>query len=298
MPELPEVEVIRRGLEQTAIGRRIARVEVADDRVVSGPPEVLKSRLVGQSVQALSRRGKVLIIELEQDCLLVHLGMTGQLTFWDRKREDDAGFVRHPSTGLQRARQHAIDKHTHLWIRFEDGNGLHYRDIRKFGRIRLVSREERMCSPMLQSLGLEPFTEGYRLEPFERLLAGRKRSIKALLLDQHLVAGLGNIYSDEALFVAGIDPRRVASSLTRPERLRLFEAIPAVLARGIDLGGTSLRDFVNARGEAGGNQEELFVYGRTGQPCRRCQASIERIVLAQRSTHYCPVCQKAGIDGL
>jgi formamidopyrimidine-DNA glycosylase len=233
----------------------------------------------------------MLLLELDADCLVFHMGMTGQLTFWDKTR-DDGRFYRQPTTGLQRVRQHRPDRHTHLSLWFTDGNAVHFRDIRKFGSVRLVRRSQLAALDVLQRLGPEPLGPEFHFKPFRRALRRTRRAIKAVLLDQQVVAGLGNIYADEALFAAGLRPFWQANNLSHDETQRLFEAIPVVLEKGIHFGGTSLRDYIDSDGARGSNQEELLVYGRGGEPCRVCGTPIQRIVLAQRSTHYCPSCQR------
>jgi formamidopyrimidine-DNA glycosylase len=204
--------------------------------------------------------------------LIVHLRMTGQLFVQPAEVEPN--------------------QHTHVVFDLDDGRRLHYQDTRKFGRLWLALDPE----PVLAKLGPEPFHEEFTAERLEQKLAGRKASIKALLLDQTLVAGVGNIYADEALFLAGIHPARQAGDLRRAEIERLRDAIRSVLTlaiqhNGSSLGESSLQNYVRPTGEPGGFQDEWAVYQRDGQPCLRCGAPIERIVLTQRSAHFCPHCQ-------
>ncbi len=292
MPELPEVETIRRGLEQRLPGGRIREVELRPCRVFRDDPELLSQQLPGQRFEAFRRRGKFLIIELSDWFWIVHLGMTGQLTVRLPERPDSPRFLRHPATGLQRVRQHAPDHHTHLHALLEDGRELLYRDVRKFGRQLLLPRDEDRLRSHFAHLGLEPFGEEYRWEAFRGRLDGRKLAIKSLLLQQNVVAGVGNIYADEALFEARIHPCSRVHRLRRYEQKRLFEAIPEVLRRGVRFGGTTLRDYLDSDGQQGTNQDELRVYGRPEEPCPRCGTPIEKIVVSQRGTHYCPQCQR------
>lgn len=294
MPELPEVETIRRGLQLKLPGRRIEQVEVRKDNVLLTPCDELERRLNGQVIGQVDRRGKYLLVHCERETLIVHLGMTGQFTYWDRNAPDARGFDRHPTTGLQRTRQHGVDKHTHLTFWLDGGDGVHYRDTRMFGNIRVLARDQVFDIDPLASLGPEPLGPDYTLEAFDAGLKGRKTPVKARLLDQRFVAGVGNIYADEALFRAGLRPGWRAGGLTRAERRRLFDAVPVVLEQGIHFGGTSMRDYIDSDGERGSNQEELWVYGREGEPCRVCGTPIRRIVVAQRSSHYCPTCQSRG----
>ena len=291
MPELPEVETIRLGLQSHLPGRTIEKTVVGDSKVLQLAPGRLIKAVRGQTIQGLARRGKFLIFELDSHHLVFHLGMTGQLTFRDPRRPDATRFRRHAVTGLQRAVQHAPDKHTHLQIQFRQGGALLYRDIRKFGKVFLLAKNRNRLSAFLEKLGLEPFTKDYNLDAFLNRFGKRKLKVKSLLLDQHFVAGVGNIYADEALFEAGIHPSRTVRSLRRTEKERLFRAIPLVLKRGIQHGGTSLRDYVNSSGEPGNHQEELMVYGRRGESCYRCKSDIQKIAISQRGTHLCPLCQ-------
>ena len=291
MPELPEVETVRRGLEPHVVGRSIEDVWVGDSKILQVNAHRLTENLLGQTIQGLSRRGKFLLFELDSHYLIFHFGMTGQLTFRDPNRPDWQGFRRHPITGLQRALQHAPDRHTHLQIRFRQGGAVLFRDIRKFGKVSLIEKEEDVLSAFFGRLGLEPFTPAYNLPAFLKRFRNRKLAIKSLLLDQRFVAGVGNIYADEALFKAGIHPARRIRSLRKAEKERLFEAIPQVLKRGIEFGGTSFRDFVNSDGEPGNHQEKLSVYGRQGESCHCCGTLIQKLVIGQRGSCFCPECQ-------
>ena len=292
MPELPEVETIRRGLVTKVLNKLIHQVEVRCPRIILRPkPHELEAALAHQTIKAITRRGKFLLLETENYRLLIHLGMTGQLTYWDKAAKDDDEFFVHPLTGLQKARQHGLDKHTHVSFYFADGNALHYRDIRQFGKWRLYRPEEFARAKEFWSLGLEPFTRDYGWTRFLERFKGRKLRIKSLLLNQSFVAGVGNIYADEALFDAGIHPERLVGTLSQEEKRRLFRAIPKVLKRGLKYGGTSFQNYLNADGEAGSNQERLRVYGRKGEKCLRCKSTIIRVVVSQRSSHLCPHCQ-------
>ena len=290
MPELPEVETIRQGLREQILRATVHDVESTACRIFQSPLEVLLERLPGQHIVEIDRRGKFLIIRLSCDRLVIHLGMTGQLTVWHPERPDSEGFLRHPVTGLQRVRQHSADKHTHLQLHFDDGRSLLFRDPRKFGKCHLLEKETELAA-LLSHLGIEPLSDEYTLEAFLKRMKGRKTSIKALLLDQRVVAGVGNIYADEALFRASIHPSRRAHHLRRYEKVRLFQAVRLALERGVVYGGTTLRDYVRSDGREGENQEKLLVYGRPGQACPRCGTGIEKIVVAQRGTHFCSNCQ-------
>lgn len=297
LPELPEVETIRRGLQRQVSGRLIEDVVVDGSRVLRADPQEFSDNIRGQRIRALDRRGKNLVFRLDRHDFIIHLGMTGQLTFRDPAREDSERFIRHPVTGLQRIDQHAPDRHTHMQVLFEDGSSMLYRDIRMFGKIHLFGRGTPALSSFLARLGMEPLTEAYSFRAFVSRLGRRKLRVKSLLLDQGFVAGIGNIYADEALFEAGIHPERRVNQLTKSDQKRLYDAIPRVLEKGIHFGGTSLRDYINSQGETGSNQENLMAYGRGGEKCRICDRRIEKIVVGQRGTHFCPGCQPAAGSG-
>jgi len=290
MPELPEVETIRRGLDQHARGCLIRRILLGRHRGFKFRESDFKRAVEGQIIQQLGRRGKYLIFELERHYCIFHLGMTGQLTLQDSKRKQEP-FVPYLMTGHQKTMRDAVDKHTHLQFVLDSGDQILFRDVRRFGKVQLLLREEGALDAFFSRLGLEPFTSDYSLENFLALMKGRKVKSKTLLLDQRFVAGVGNIYADEALFESGIHPLRRTNQLRVYERKALFEAIPLVLKKGIRFGGTSIRDFINSDGTAGNHQKKLNVYGRGGKPCRDCGTILHKIVVGQRGTHFCPVCQ-------
>ncbi len=274
MPELPEVETFVRELEPQLAGRCVTAAVVNWPKIIAQPSvEVFQQGMVGQRFVSFGRRGKFMLLGLEGgDSLIVHLRMTGKL------------LIQPPDA--------RSDKHTHVVLMLDDGRQLHYNDARKFGRLWLVHDTE----PVLQKLGPEPFGGDFTDDWLAARLSGRKASIKALLLDQAVVAGVGNIYADEALFGASIHPARMGGTLESEEVERLVESVQEVLGRGIERRGSSLGDsgaqnYVRPGGESGGFQEEHRVFRRTGKPCPICGTPVERIVLAQRSTHFCPACQ-------
>lgn len=274
MPELPEVETYVRELEPLLGGRRILAAEVRWPRTIAGPsPEEFVARIAGQRFVAFGRRAKYMLLGLDGgDTLIVHLRMTGHMVVKDAAEAPDA--------------------HTHVLFDLDDGHRVHYQDPRKFGRMWLTSQPEMILS----KLGPEPLSDAFSGEELAGKLAGRKAAIKALLLDQALTAGVGNIYADEALFRAGLHPLRPGGSLTPGEVERLRQAVAAVLTAGIaaagsSLGGSSLQNYSRPGGQTGSFQDEHRVFRRTGQPCLTCGAPIERIVVGQRSTHFCPNCQ-------
>jgi formamidopyrimidine-DNA glycosylase len=270
VPELPEVETIARGLAAAIVGRRIERVEVRLAKIAQATPGLrFEQALAGERVEAVSRRGKYAVIELSSGRRLVtSLRMTGQLVV---QREGDPEYPR-----------------AHIVLYLSEGVRLVFSDVRTFGRMRLVEPGEAWD----HELGIEPLSPGFTQEAFMGMLAGRTTPIKALLLDQRRVAGIGNIYACEALWEARIRPSRPAKALTKPAIRRLYHAIVDVLRRAIEMRGTSVDDYVDADGLRGGFQNALSVYGRLGEPCERCGSPIVRTVLAQRGTWWCRSCQR------
>ena len=290
MPELPEVEVTCRRIRPLLVGRRIVSLETtADSYFFLTPTRSLRRRLRGQLVKELNRYGKYLVGEIEDGSrLLLHLGMTGQLF------SSNANSVRLLSStarsSLAPGEQAGFqpDQHTHLCFHFEDrGPDVFFRDVRKFGKVRLLDAGQ--SDPRLDRLGPDALqVDGPMLFQASR---GRRIAVKSLLLDQSIIAGVGNIYADESLFHAGVRPGRAASRLTRRECDTLAEALRRVLHRSIETGGSSIRDYVTPDGSDGRYQDERQVYARSGEACYACGSPIRRRVIAQRGTHYCPRCQ-------
>jgi formamidopyrimidine-DNA glycosylase len=292
MPELPEVEVTRRKLMPLLVGRTIASVATTQaSYFFLTPPRVLRRGLAGRRVEELARVGKYLLARLDDGgCLLLHLGMTGQLfgagVASVRLLAASRGVALPPEAQQGSFRP---DAHTHLRVRFDDGGpDLFFRDVRKFGKVQLLGPGER--SQRLARLGRDALrASGARLLAATR---GRRAPIKALLLDQAVLAGVGNIYADEALYLAGVRPSRPAGRLDERECARLAAGLRRVLRRSIATGGSSISDYVQPDGRDGSYQDERRVYGRGGERCRACAARIRRIVIGQRSAHYCPRCQR------
>lgn len=273
MPELPEVETVRRSLRAALRDRRIAEVtRIAWARTIAEPaPDVFRELLHDRAILDVDRRAKYVVIRLDHDdALVVHLRMTGRLTIVDADEQPD--------------------QHTHVVLRLDNGQQLFFRDTRKFGRIWLLDRDG--LAVLYGKLGPEPLDEALTAEEFRTLLRKRKGRIKPLLLDQKLIAGLGNIYVDEALWRAQIHPLQTVAELRDAQIDALYDAIRAVLTVSIERRGTTFADYRDAWGFSGGNQHFLNVYDRKGQPCPRCGTPIERIVVAQRGTHICPHCQR------
>lgn len=270
MPELPEVETVARGLQGALAGRTIIGMAALWPRTIAFPMlDEFERRIIGRQVASVGRRGKYVVISLDKGFLLIHLKMSGRLRVLPADE--------------------ARDEHTHTLFDLDDGRQLHFQDVRKFGRVYLVDDPEQVTS----ELGPEPLADAFSLDAFRQLLARRTGRLKSLLLNQQFLAGIGNIYADESLFVARLHPLRKADSLVPAEQARLYTAIRTVLSRAIAGRGTTLDDsgYVDAEGRAGVYQEQIAVYGRAGQPCLACQTPIERMVLGGRSTHFCPKCQ-------
>ncbi len=290
MPELPEVEVTRRRLAPLLVGRRIASVGTTrPSYFYLTAPGTLRRGLLGRTTLRLTRHGKYLLADLDDDRrLLLHLGMTGQLFSTEATSVRLLSASRRSSLTPEEQARFTPDKHTHLRLSFEDGGpGVFFRDVRKFGKVRLLRPGER--EPRLERLGVDALDASG--EQLFRAARKRRIPVKLLLLDQSVLAGVGNIYADEALFAASIRPSRRAERLTRRDCERLAPAVVQVLRRSIETGGSSISDFVAPDGSDGRYQDERFVYARAGEPCRRCGEAIRRIVIGQRSTHFCRRCQ-------
>lgn len=274
MPELPEVETVKRSLGKKLVGRKITGVTIYLPKVIHlQDPEEFEQQIISKQITGLSRRGKYLLINLTGKLtLVIHLRMTGQLVF------------KKPTRPV---------KHTHVVFKLDDDHELHFIDTRQFGRIILTPSESIKTLPGLKDLGVEPLGDKFSRSFLRGELRRRRSKIKSLLLDQTFIAGLGNIYVDEALHRARINPQRTASSLTPREVANLYHAIREVLKEGIENRGTTFRDYVDGDGRAGNYQELLRVYNREGQPCLNCETKITRIKLGGRSSYFCPRCQKA-----
>jgi formamidopyrimidine-DNA glycosylase len=271
VPELPEVETVRRDLDGRLRAHRVMVVKWLDPRMVRGRTgaEAIVTRLAGQTTRGVGRRGKFLLWRFQSgDCLILHLGMSGRI---------QAGV----SPGEARV------PHTHLVVRLDDGTELRLSDPRRFGRVEMVPRGQRQ--PL--ALGPEPLSRTFTANRLQTLLAGRRAPVKGLLLDQRILAGVGNIYADEALFQAGIHPARPGGSLLPREVGRLHRALRRVLRAGLLHRGTTFRSFQDGFGEPGGHAPHLKAYGRRGEPCRRCGTAMSSSVVAGRTSYFCPACQ-------
>jgi len=270
MPELPEVETVRRGLALKMNGRRIVRAELRRPDLRRPFPAALATRLQGARIGALGRRGKYILIELDTDgLLLLHLGMSGRVTASTETSPDD--------------------RHDHVVLTLDDGTVIRFNDARRFGLLDYMKRSDVAAHPLLAELGPEPLEAGFNATYLTAVLAGKMTPIKSALLDQRIIAGLGNIYVCEALFRSGVSPRRLAGAIGPKRAERLVTGIRSVLTEAIAAGGSSLRDYVQTDGELGYFQHSFAVYRREGEPCPGCDcgSSVRRIVQAGRSTFFC-----------
>lgn len=287
MPELPEVETIRRGLDKLIIGRVVAGAEASNPKSFPNAPSDVRQFLVGASVQNVRRRAKVLLIELSTNyTLVIHLKMTGQLVFIGEKRFG-AG---HPTDSLV---GDLPDRSTRVIIAFDDGSHLYFNDQRKFGWVRLVPTPEVPNIDFMKKVGPEPLEADFTVRQFAERFARRPgTSIKAALLDQSVVAGVGNIYADESLWGARIHPARKVSDIKPRQFANLYRQLRAVMNLSIEKGGSTDRNYVNAEGQKGSYLDFANVFRRQGQPCPRCGTPIIKFKCAGRGTHICPHCQK------
>lgn len=275
LPELPEVETVVQGLKDLTEGRKIMTVKVREEKIIGYPEKVNEfiHDVINKKIVNLGRRGKYILINLDQyKTMVVHLRMTGKL--------------------LVKASELPFEKHTHVIFELDNDQDLRFNNVRKFGRIYLVDSGNWEKAGGLNELGPEPLADDFTLECFEKQFENRRASIKSLLLDQSFIAGLGNIYTDEVLFMAGINPGRKANTLSREEIKKIYKSIRKLLKLGIKYGGTTFSDYVNVLGKKGSFQRKLLVYQQQGKKCPECGAAIVKEKIAGRSTHYCPQCQK------
>jgi formamidopyrimidine-DNA glycosylase len=272
MPELPEIEVTRRGIAPPLLGRRVSRVVVRCERLRYPLPEDLPQLLTGKMLRDVGRRGKYLLLDFGSGTLLMHLGMSGSLRLLPRGT--------------------APQKHDHLDLEFSS-TLLRLRDPRRFGAVLWLAEDDEIAMhPLLGILGIEPLSDEFTGQWLYAATRGRSLAIKPLLMDSHLVVGIGNIYASESLFRAGIDPRTAAGRISLPRYARLVSEIRATLHAAIAAGGSSLRDFIHSDGSSGYFQQQYYVYGRTAEPCRVCGKAIRSLRQGQRATFFCGQCQR------
>jgi formamidopyrimidine-DNA glycosylase len=270
MPELPEVETTRRGLEDAWVGRQIVAATVHDRRLRWPVPDSFEALCTGARVRALRRRAKYLLVDTDRSVIIIHLGMSGSLRI---------------TAATQEARLH-----DHVEWQLDDGRCVRFNDPRRFGSIHLT--DDATTHPLLAALGPEPLDDAFNAGSLYASTRGRRVAIKQHIMNAHHVVGVGNIYASEALFGAGITPGRAAGRLTRADCERLAASIKKVLAAAIKVGGTTLRDYIDATGNPGYFRQKLDVYEREGEACRRCDHPIKHRVQGQRSTYWCPSCQR------
>ncbi len=290
VPELPEVETVCRGLRPALEGHRILRVQTRRGDLRIPFPEGFGQRLTGRTVKRLSRRAKYILAALDSgETLVIHLGMSGRMAVYAEGKERKLGQYVYDVAPSDLGR----GKHDHVVIETDAPAKIVFTDYRRFGLMTLVETSRLNQDKLFKDLGPEPLSEQFGAEALRAALMGRKTSIKAALLDQRNVSGLGNIYVCEALYRAHISPRKQAGRITAKGIARLLDSIKAVLQLAIKAGGSSLRDYRTAEGDLGNFQHHFSVYDRAGEPCRRkgCTGTIKRIVQSGRSTFYCPTCQ-------
>ena len=281
MPELPEVETVKRGLAGLLAGETIESVELRRKDLRIPFPKHFASRLQGRKIERVERRAKYLLFYLEDGLvLLAHLGMSGRFRVEGGKPVGDRAFYNNDSP--------SNDRHDHVVFRLSSRRRLIYNDARRFGLMELLAANDLVAR--FNKIGIEPLSKAFDDTRLRNLLADKKAPIKIALIDQELIAGIGNIYACEALYEARISPLKPAGKITKSQSARLVTAIKTILKRAIEFGGSSLRDFHDAQGESGAFQREFSVYDRTGKPCPRCGTKIERFVQTGRSTFHCRRC--------
>ncbi len=276
MPELPEVETVVKGLRPIVEDKKITDIEIRVVDLIGYPEDDIdkfKEELIGSSICAVDRRGKYIVFELDIDKkMIIHLRMTGKLLVSEVEKYRD--------------------KHTHVIFSLDDGQEIRFNNVRKFGRIYLIDPEHPEQAGGFAELGPEPLSEELTAEKFKKLFENRRGIIKSLLMNQKFIAGIGNIYADEILFLSGIRPDRTADTLTDMEKEKIYFNMRDILTKGILYGGTTFSDYVNAFGQEGSFQVELRVYQKEGEECFKCGTPIEKTKIGGRSTHYCPKCQQ------
>lgn len=283
MPELPEVETIRLGLQDKIIGLRITDVEVRVAKIFQGNPK----EVIGAKIKRISRRAKILIFDLDNNkSLVIHLKLTGQLVY--HKNGASATF----GHSIPFAGTTLPAKTTHVIFSFSDDSKLFYNDVRKFGWIKIVATNQVSKIQIMTEFGPEPLTSEFTENKFKEIILRKKMPIKLVLMDQKQIAGVGNIYANEALFLAGIHPQKRANTLKDEEVEKLYKSLLLVLKEGIKYGGSSENAYVDALGGLGKMQEHFRVYAKNGGKCPKCKGIIKRIALAGRGTFFCPACQK------
>ncbi len=289
MPELPEVETVVRDLNKKIVGKKIKKVEIFNPKIVKNRKKVFVDFLEGQKIKKVSRRGKLIMIFFQKDekTLIIHFRMTGQLIFQEKNKIIAGG---HNQKGML---ENLPNKYSHTVVTFSDNSQLFYNDVRQFGYLQLVSWEE--LNKILLKFGYEPLEKSFNLKEFETLIFKYKyKNIKAFLLDQSLVAGIGNIYADEILFATKVKPHRKTGDLEKKEIKKMFQNIKKILQKAVDFRGTTFNNYRDADGVKGSFKKMLKVYQRQNEKCLRqnCSGVIQKIKIAGRGTHFCSICQR------
>jgi len=280
MPELPEVETIKLGLQKYLVGKTIEDVKVRLKKVVTGDPK----NIIGAKVKDVRRFGKGLVIDLDNGySIAAHIKLTGQFVYRD---STTSNIKLSPKVGTQ-----IPNKFTHVIIKLNNNAFLYYNDIRQFGWIKIIKTKDLKTIPFFKDLGPEPFND-LTLDVFEKIVKSSNTAIKPLIMNQKKISGIGNIYANDALFDSQIDPRRSAKQITPDETRRLYNSILKVLKKGLENGGASELSFVNALGQEGKYQHHFLAYARDGEKCVRCRSIMQKITLGGRGTYFCPSCQK------
>jgi formamidopyrimidine-DNA glycosylase len=289
MPELPEVETIRRDLSEKIVGVKIVSVELKDKKL--GEVKNFAKVLVGNKISSVERIGKLLILKISAEkYLLIHLKMTGQLVFEDKEELIAGGHPFAAGSVLEEVGGKLPNKHTRFILTFAGDRKLFFNDMRRFGYVKLVEKNE--LAEIKKKYGIEPLQINFTLVALKKVLAGRKVPVKSVLMDQRKVSGIGNIYASEILFAARVKPARLANSLTVQEITKIFQASKAILKNAIKHRGTTFSDYVDTNGKKGGFSRLLKVYEREGESCFGCQGVIKNMKIAGRSTYFCEKCQK------
>jgi formamidopyrimidine-DNA glycosylase len=270
MPELPEVETSRRGIEPYCLNQKIVSVDVRQPKLRWPVEPSLTKKLKGLNVNQVERRGKYILLKTDKGSLMIHLGMSGSLRIVDKKS--------------------VPEKHDHVDLVFSNNKIVRYNDPRRFGSV--IYNKQGLEHPLLVKLGVEPLTETFDMNYLYQICQQRKAAIKVVIMNSHIVVGVGNIYAQEALFQAGINPNRAANKVSKPRIEKLVVAIKTILQQAIKAGGSSLRDFTSAEGKPGYFQQTHQVYGRGGEPCSTCGKLLKQVTIGQRTTVYCTACQK------
>jgi len=290
MPELPEVESIRRMLKRSVVGRTIVAAKVTEPRLRRRVAPALARAVVGRRIEGVGRRAKYLIVRLSGgDAIVVHLGMSGTITHRESRAGIDRAGSGNPPDGLSGQVDSA---HDHAVLELDDGSRIVYNDPRRFGLLKLIPLDGLAASEELRALGPEPLSRAFDAAYLAEKARARRLAIKNLIMDQRIVAGIGNIYAAEILFRAGVRPARRAGGLKRAEIERIVAAAPCVLKEAIGRRGTTFRSYRDSRGRPGGFAGRLRVYGREGEPCYRCSTPIRNLMVGQRASFFCPRCQR------